>query len=156
GRLPVRTPAEAQTVIGKIVAYESSTTANRTALFVRDVDDTADFTGNSNLLRSLLPSDYVVNEVARGSVDDGTAHQQVLQNINLGPAIANSSGHGSVDPWRAHLLDTTDAPNLINGNRLSLFVMSNCLNGYFADPLVDSLGASLLTAPNGGAYAVFA
>jgi hypothetical protein len=33
--------------------------------------------------------------------------------------------------------------------------MMTCLNGYFQDPLVDSLGESLLKAENGGAIAVW-
>jgi len=37
-----------------------------------------------------------------------------------------------------------------------MFVMMNCLNGYFQDPTVDSLGEALLKSANGGAVAVWA
>lgn len=44
---------------------------------------------------------------------------------------------------------------LIN-DRLPVFVMMTCLNGFFHDAVVDSLGESLLKAEHGGAVAVWA
>jgi len=35
-------------------------------------------------------------------------------------------------------------------------VVMDCLNGYFADPNLESLSETLLKAPNGGAVAAFA
>ena len=49
-----------------------------------------------------------------------------------------------------------DAAALTNGAMLPLFVMMDCLNGYFADVYADSLGEALVQAPNGGAVAVWA
>jgi len=43
-----------------------------------------------------------------------------------------------------------------NGERLPVFVMMTCLNGYFDDPALDSLGEALLKGGNGGAVAVWA
>ena len=37
-----------------------------------------------------------------------------------------------------------------------MFVMMTCLNGYFHDPGLDSLGESLMKAEGGGAVAVWA
>jgi hypothetical protein len=37
-----------------------------------------------------------------------------------------------------------------------MFVMMTCLNGYFHDPALDSLGESLMKAEHGGAVAVWA
>ena len=51
------------------------------------------------------------------------------------------------------LLTVADASQLTNTSQLSVFVMANCLNGYFHDPLLESLGESLVTAGNGGAVA---
>lgn len=57
--------------------------------------------------------------------------------------------------WRGGLLGSNDAPELQNRDRLSVFVMMNCLNGYFNDPGIGSLGESLLKS-RGGAVAVWA
>lgn len=50
---------------------------------------------------------------------------------------------------------TTDAENLKNADRLSLFVMMTCLNGYFHEPILDSLAEALLKSEAGGAIAVW-
>src|SRR5262249_53010030 len=94
-------------------------------------------------------------EVKRGQIGDVAAKAAVLDSLVRGPKLAGYSGHASVDLWRANLLTDSDAAQLSNSDHLSMFVMMNCLNGYFIDPRVDSLGAALLTA-KGGAAAVWA
>jgi hypothetical protein len=44
----------------------------------------------------------------------------------------------------------------LRNEHLPLFVMMTCLNGYFHDAALDSLGESLLKAERGGAVAVWA
>ncbi len=67
----------------------------------------------------------------------------------------NYAGHGSVNQWRGNLLTNDDALALSN-EHLTMFVMMTCLNGYFQDPALDSLGESLMKAEGGGAVAVWA
>jgi len=70
--------------------------------------------------------------------------------------VANYFGHGSNGIWSgAGLLSSADAPALTNTNRLSLFTMMTCFNGYFHDAYSDSLSEALLKSP-GGAVAVWA
>jgi Peptidase family C25 len=45
---------------------------------------------------------------------------------------------------------------LTNGGRLPVFLLMDCLNGFFHDVYATSLSTSLLMAPNGGAVAVWA
>jgi hypothetical protein len=58
--------------------------------------------------------------------------------------------------WRGNLLTATDARALTNQEHLPLFVMMNCLNGYFQDTATDSLVEALMKAERGGAVAVWA
>ena len=58
--------------------------------------------------------------------------------------------------WRGNLLTATDARGLTNQEHLPLFVMMNCLNGYFQDTATDSLAEALMKAERGGAVAVWA
>jgi hypothetical protein len=60
-----------------------------------------------------------------------------------------------VNQWRGNLLTSDDANGLTNKDRLSVYVTMTCLNGYFDDPVLDSLAESLLKA-SGGAAAVWA
>ena len=52
-------------------------------------------------------------------------------------------------------MTSSDAKELQN-SRLTLFVMMNCLNGFFQDVASDSLSESLMKAGHGGAVAVWA
>ena len=58
--------------------------------------------------------------------------------------------------WRGGLLASADVAKLSNQDRLSVFVMMTCLNGYYADPTLDSLAEALLKAERGGAVAAWA
>jgi hypothetical protein len=54
------------------------------------------------------------------------------------------------------MLTTDDARALINTNHPPVLVMMNCLNGYFQDPLQESLAEALMRNEHGGAVAVWA
>jgi hypothetical protein len=53
------------------------------------------------------------------------------------------------------VFNAADALELTNEKQPAMFVMMNCLNGYFLDPASDSLGEALLKSA-GGAVAVWA
>jgi hypothetical protein len=95
-------------------------------------------------------------EIDRGRLDPATAKAQLLDAINRGEKIVTYAGHGNVDQWRGNLLTSADARALTNGQNLPLFITMTCLNGYFHDPVLDSLAESLMKAERGGAVAVWA
>jgi hypothetical protein len=97
-----------------------------------------------------------VQEINRGRLDTATAKSLLIDGLNRGQRIVNYTGHGSVDLWSGSLLTSQDARELTNGDRLPLFVMMTCLNGYFHDPVLESLAEALMKAEHGGAVAVWA
>ena len=153
GRLPVRNVTEAAALVAKIISYENSSGAN-SALLTADLNDGHNFAVVGDALRSLLPGDMRVQEVVRDANDPGVK-SELLAAINQGQTIVNYNGHGSSNQWRGGLLTNADTASLTNRDRLSLFVIMTCLNGYFDDPVLDSLAESLLKA-SGGAAAVWA
>ena len=155
GRLPVRTAEEAALMVRKIIGYESSSPSEE-MLLVCDRNDGFNFEQASLDLKPLVPTNLRVNEVYRTRLDDATAKHNLLEAINRGQKIINYAGHGSVDVWRDDLLNLADAHDLTNGEHLSVFVMMNCLNGYYQDVAVDSLAESLMKSEKGGAVAVWA
>jgi hypothetical protein len=154
GRLPVRSAAEAAALVGKLVGYEKSTAANST-LLTSDLNDGYNFSGVEASLRTLLPKGMDVQQVDRGGSDDATVKSRILEAINQGKTIVNYNGHGSMNNWRANILTNADAAGMTNSQKLAFFVMMTCLNGYFDDPVLDSLAESLLKS-TGGAAAVWA
>jgi hypothetical protein len=155
GRLPFRTTGEAATMVSKILSYENSRPSEE-ALLVADSNDGFEFEGSSAALRALLPANLRVNQINRGRIDAETAKKQLIDAISRGQKLVNYLGHGSVNLWRGSLLTNDDARAMTNADHLSLFVMMTCLNGYFQDAALDSLGESLLKAERGGAVAVWA
>ena len=77
--------------------------------------------------------------------------------INSGKVLVDYLGHGSVEVWSGeNLFDTTTAASLTNGARLPVFLIMNCLNGFFHDVYTESLAEALLLSKNGGAIGVWA
>src|SRR5262249_26776700 len=153
GRLPARNAAEAAALVARVVAYES---AAPSASVVLASDSDNDFISGSAALKALIPANLSTSEFVRGTVDDATLKAQLLASLNSGPTLVNYMGHGSVNLWRGSVLTNDDALVLTNGNKTPVFVLMTCLNGYFDDPAIDSLGEALMRAPNGGAIAVWA
>ena len=160
GRLPVGTLDEATTVVGKIVAYEGKST-NGTwtsqALMVADKDDTENFTQDNQTVQAQLPKTMQVTDVFNGTVGTTAAQQDIINGINSGQLLVNYLGHGSEEQWSgSDIFDTTSVTSLTNNSQLPVFLIMDCLNGFFQDVYAQPLGVSLLLAPNGGAVAVLA
>ena len=69
----------------------------------------------------------------------------------------NYVGHGSEEQWSgSNIFDTTTVNSLTNQSQLPVFLIMDCLNGFFQDVHAQPLGVTLLLAPNGGAAAVLA
>jgi hypothetical protein len=158
GRLPVRTVAEANTMVSKIVNYSPGNTA-ASAMLVADTQGSYffNFETASDHVGALLPPAMTIQKVYRRlQPSDAEARANIINKFNSGQALAVYSGHGNVNIWGGSIFTANDAAALTNGNRLPFVVVMDCLNGFFADPSLLSLSEALLQAPNGGAVASFA
>ncbi len=160
GRIPVRTAADADLVVFKIVNYEKGIGAgtwNQQALIIADQNIGDDFSTAANFAAANLPASLNVTTILANGLDPNTARQEIVTALNNGALLVNYEGHGSVEQWSfADFLDDSSASALSNGNRLPVYLIMDCLNGFFHDVFSTSLAESLLLAPNGGAVAVWA
>lgn len=160
GRLPSRTTTDMQTMVSKTITYASAPNGGWTnnAMMVADVGDpSVSFSQESLAVQKMLPSSMNVSDYFVDTLGAGAVRQDILSGIQSGQAVVNYNGHGSVEIWAgSDLFDDTSATNLTNGNQLPLFVMMNCLNGFFHDVFTESLATALVLAPNGGAVAAWA
>jgi hypothetical protein len=160
GRLPVRNTTEANLVVSKIVNYEKGTYAgpwNNQALVVGDQNVDIDFTSASIAAAADLPPSLQVTKILANNLDFATARTDLLTALNSGALLVNYSGHGAEQQWSfSDLFDTNDATALTNGGRLPVYLVMDCLNGFFQDVYAESLAQTLILAPNGGAVAVWA
>jgi hypothetical protein len=156
GRLPARTPADADLLVSKIIGYEQgggSDLGLDRVLFVADSSDDYDFQAEADSLIPLVPASMAIATVQSS---DPAASSQVLSYIENGALIVDYMGHGSVEVWNGNLLSSQTALALNNGPILPFFIDMTCLNAFFQDLYTTSLGESLLLAPEGGAVAVWA
>jgi hypothetical protein len=160
GRLPVSTTDDATTVVSKIVAYENKSTNGSwtsQAMFVADKDDTESFTQDSLSVQSQLPPTMQATDVFNGVISTSEAQQDIINGINSGQLLVNYLGHGSEEQWSgSDIFDENSLTSLTNSTQLPVFLIMDCLNGFFQDVYNQPLGAALLLAPNGGAVAVLA
>lgn len=156
GRLPVRTLAQANLVIGKIVGFVPSNVP-QSALLVAD-DPTNyyfNFETANDEVEDLLPASVTVQKVYRRI--HGNDSNNVISKINAGQMLVNYSGHGNVDTWTsAPIFTSSQASALNNGNKLPFVVVMDCLNGLFQDPRLEGIAEALMKANNGGSVAAFA
>ncbi|MGD0567241.1 MAG: C25 family cysteine peptidase [Candidatus Sulfotelmatobacter sp.] len=160
GRFPVSTPEEAELVAGRVATYEGQSSNGpwtSQALMVADVNDTENFTKDSQLVQAQLPAAMQATDVFASTVSIPTAQQDIITAINSGQLLVNYAGHGSEDEWSGDdLFNDTAASSLTNGSSLPVFLIMDCLNGFFQDVYEEPLAVALMLAPNGGAVAVLA
>jgi len=160
GRLPVATAEDAITVVEKITAYESAVTNGpwtAQAMMVADQNDTENFTQDAQTVQAQLPSTMQATDVFTGTVGASAARQDIVNGINSGQLLVNYIGHGSEEEWSgSDIFDTASVPSLTNSSQLPVFLIMNCLNGFFQDVYQQPLGVTLMLAPNGGGVAVLA
>jgi hypothetical protein len=171
GRLPAETADQAETMVGKILAYErapNTKTWEKKVLLVAD-NKTQDYeavfeTMNEDLV-SLIPAGF--SDPFRGYLGDYVTAQALTsdlkERIDQGALIVHYSGHGSTQIWANESIFSIDAysgrndvAELTNGDRLPFFVSMSCLTGYFAYPEAwdfPSLVEALLEAEGKGAVA---
>ncbi|MFL6247614.1 MAG: C25 family cysteine peptidase, partial [Thermoanaerobaculia bacterium] len=153
GRLSVRTEADAQALVDKIVSYTPP--ATKRVLMVVDQDDpTFSFADAAIGVRHAIPSTLAVENF---EIDWSVDRAGLFSALNRNPSIVNYIGHGSIEGWsNTSILMSEDMSLLAGSGSTPFYVMMTCLNAMFGDVYSTSLGEALLRTPNGGAVAVWA
>ncbi len=159
GRLPVRTEAEAASVVDKILQYEANPEigpwrkriqllAGEGTIFERhcvDVDS------------AFVPPCYEAPRIytTSGSIHFG-ATQDLIDQWNQGVVLASFTGHGGGSVWfDANFFLLEHIPLLQNPRRLPVVFSLTCFVGYFDNPWSSSLGEEILRAEDKGAVSHF-
>jgi hypothetical protein len=124
---------------------------------VADLSDTENFTLDSQTVQSRLPASVQVTDIFTDTVGTTAARGDIISAINSGQLLVNYLGHGSEEQWSSSdIFDENTVPSLTNTSQLPVFMIMDCLNGFFQDVYAQPLAVTLMLAPNGGAAAVFA
>jgi hypothetical protein len=163
GRLPVNSLAEAQTVVTKIVEYETKPFWGDWNGRVTFISDDTDAAGNFAAHSASLAQNYVTDPWQATSLNydpaqltEAAMQNQVQQSWQNGTGLLVYTGHSSIHQWGAErFFHLDDVANLSNGARLPVVLQMTCFTGSFAQPFWDTLDEALLRHPNGGAVAVW-
>jgi len=173
GRLPVKTPLEAEQAVDKIIHYsvpsaEISGDWRNVITFVADDEDLNDHIAQAEQMAVEIENKYAdinLDKIYLDSyVQDATpqgnrypdVNKAITQRIEKGSLILNYTGHGGETGW-AHeeVLTVNEINNWSNFNNLPVFVTATCEFSRYDDPQRQSAGEYVLTNPKGGGIALF-
>ncbi len=161
GRLPVNTLAEAQTVVSKLVGYETDATFNswsgRALLVADDADTAGNFAAQSQTLAAayFTPPLMAFPYYYTAGAPVEPMHQALLTQWNSGAGLVAFIGHASDVQWAVErLLHVDDVAALQNGLQLPVVLDLTCFTGSFHQPY-PTLDEALVRAPTGGALAAW-
>lgn len=171
GRIPAKTPAEAEAAIDKIVHYHSPESfgpwRNVVAFVADDVENGMNHlrdceTANEYLMDSLRAYNlYKIYSDAYHMIatSGGGRYPQVNKAINdrifNGTLFMSYSGHGNPERWSHEaILTAADYNNWRNADKLPVIMTATCDFGRFDNPEEISAGARLMLQENGGAIAL--
>jgi hypothetical protein len=151
GRLPARSPAQADIMVRKILAAERPADSGNQVVILTGVSDAEnDFEASGREASAAVTSPFMARTLMRSSLDGPAFKQALLAALEAGPVLVDYLGHGSQSTWPG-LLDASDASLLKNGDRPSIFVNMTCLNGFFQDVAAPSLAEAVISVPGGPA-----
>lgn len=162
GRLPVLVPQDLENVISKIKTFEGNR-SNRAILLADNPDEGGDFTGDTEEIAALFPSDYVQEKVYMGDLSFDAAKTMLSAYLDGGAEFFNYIGHGGLDMLSksAILSSSEDYPDalqvdsLMNGNGPPVMLAMTCAAGDFAVPGYLSLSEAMVLKGAGGAVAAW-
>ncbi|MFQ5599052.1 MAG: C25 family cysteine peptidase [Candidatus Krumholzibacteriia bacterium] len=168
GRLTPRTPSEAERVVDKLIAFDTSTDfgAWRTRALMLSDDECSPrgcfdrfFILNTETLVDLVPTENDVvkiylTEYPRILGQKPQARQALIEAWSEGAALINYVGHGAPRQLADEVLFlATDVPALANGGRLPLFMALSCTVAEFDGPEFQSMAEDMVASSAGGAIA---
>jgi len=168
GRLPLRTLAEANRMVDKLIRYDVENTNEgdwrRRITFVADDGDFNTHQSQASQLAEELEfrqPGYVTQKIfldafpqeerASGQFSPLTT-RAIREAVRAGTYIVNFVGHGSEQIWmQERVLDQITVTELRNAPQWPLFVTATCEFGRADDPLLISTGELLVLRADGGA-----
>ena len=157
GRLPAGSLVEAETLVGKLVAFErSGQTLDGKAVLVADNADLAgNFEADADDLAATVLQDREVEKIYLRDQGAGT-RAEIVGAFDSGSSLLSYIGHGGTAVWASeNVFNNQDVSALGAQARQPLLMTMNCLNGFFHFPPLNSLAEELVKAEGKGAIAAF-
>jgi hypothetical protein len=173
GRLPVKTAAEAEAMVNKIIHYSEKSEQvmgdwRNIIGFIADDEDgnehvqqadnmagyIKEYSGNFNTDKIYL--DAYTQLATTSGARYPEVNQAITQRVEKGCLILNYTGHGGETGW-AHeqVLEVQDINGWTNYDKMPVFVTATCEFSRFDDPIRTSAGELVFLNERGGGIALF-
>jgi len=167
GRLPAKSPSEADLLVNKIIQAQKTTKKNTNFTFVADDEDSnihlLDSEDFNKLLKDKAPQiqrqkiyvDAFPMKITNGSYTSPAANQQIIKAFQQDAGFIHFMGHGSESGWTDEKIFTiNDIVQLKNNNNLPMLLTATCQFAKFDNPFILSGAEALICSSTGGAQAV--
>lgn len=170
GRIPCKTPEEANVMVDKIIYYEKESQQglwrNRITLVADDGYTSDSYEGaehtrpSENLANITIPKSFDINKIFMAAyhvelTGSGkrmpAVNRAIIDAINQGTLVMNYIGHGSPELWAHEVVfeKSITIPQLHNSNYFFL-IAATCSFGYFDIPNFQSGAEALLFLEDAG------
>ncbi|MFB6457576.1 type IX secretion system sortase PorU [Chitinophaga sp. Hz27] len=170
GRIPVRTAAEAATIVDKIINYKEKANQGdwrNKLIFIADDEDNNLHFDDAEYLTQQITNNYPsfnINKIyldayqrttTSGGPQYPAAVKELNRRINQGALMVNYTGHGSNTRLaEENIVDANTIKEWKNDDRLPLLLTATCDFAPFDNPAVISPGQQLLLQRPSGAIAL--
>lgn len=170
GRIPARNPAEATTMVNKIIHYHDTASMGgwrNQAVFIADDKDgnlhlsdaeslnVAVNSTNSRINQEKIYLDAYPLVSGNGGGRYPAVNEAIVNAVFNGKLIVNYSGHGNyLRLAEEAVISATEVKRFNNPDKLPLFITASCDFAPYDDPSKQSLGSSLLMDNANGAIAL--
>lgn len=172
GRLPVKTPEEADNVVDKIIGYESDPShlgdwRLKIGFTADDEDSNKHLIDTDRLATNLQKKHGLYNQEkiyfdafqqvsTPGGARYPDANAKINNEIFKGLLVLNYLGHGGPKGWsQERVLQIEDINEWDNAKKLPLIVTATCQFTGFDDPALVTAGEEAILNPKGGAVGLF-
>jgi hypothetical protein len=170
GRITVRTLAEANSFVDKIIEYENNSDIgvwrNRITLVADDAFTSSGFEGNlhtpqSESYANILPNYLDINKIYMVKypvVFTGSGkrmpevNKRIIESMNNGSMIVNYVGHGNPELWAHEVVfdRNISIPQIKNPDKYFFLITATCSFGYFDIPNFRSASEDLIFLQDAG------
>ncbi len=158
GRLPAATVEELQSMVAKIVSWETSgqSLQGRVVLVTENPEKGGNFVADAEELSTTILSSRELEKIYLSNLGTAATRSEIELAFNEGASLMSYIGHGGIHLWAdENILNIWDVENLAPQIEQPVLLTMNCLNGYFHFPFFNALAEELLKAEGKGAIAVF-
>ncbi|MEN1729104.1 MAG: C25 family cysteine peptidase, partial [Pseudomonadota bacterium] len=166
GRLPVRTEAELDRLVNRILNHDLGPVPSMTFAAERSSPaEGSDYSGEVDQIISQLAPDWqsgvdrvFLDDYPTGSAGTSQARSDLVQSIEGGADMVSYFGHGAPTIWsRELLLQSSQIGDLLAGSsHFPIVTEFGCWGGYFVAPQFNAMSHGWMSSEDGGAVAMMA